>query len=86
MAAYNIYEAKTNLSALVERASKGEEIVIAKAGHPIARLLPIEVTRKVQASKVYRRGGQNFAGWDAVPNTIDDPLPEEMQRAFGMTD
>jgi len=40
----------------------------------------------VQASKVYRKGGQNFAGWDAIPETIDDTLPEEMQRAFGMTD
>jgi len=36
----NLYEAKTHLSALVERASKGEEVVIAKAGEPKARLVP----------------------------------------------
>ena len=36
----NLYEAKTQLSSLVERAAKGEEIVIAKAGKPMARLVP----------------------------------------------
>ena len=86
MAAYNIYEAKTNLSALVERAGQGEEIIIAKAGNPIARLVPIEQAPRVPASRVYRRGGQNFAGWDTIPDTIDDPLPQEMQQAFGIQD
>lgn len=38
----NIYEAKTQLSSLVERAANGEEIVIAKAGKPKARLVPVE--------------------------------------------
>lgn len=37
----NIYEAKTRLSELVERANGGEEIVIAKAGRPVARLVPL---------------------------------------------
>ena len=37
----NIYEAKTRLSALLERVQAGEEIVIARAGEPIARLTPI---------------------------------------------
>jgi prevent-host-death family protein len=37
----NLYEAKTQLSSLVERAAKGEEIVIAKAGKPMARLLAV---------------------------------------------
>jgi prevent-host-death family protein len=40
-AVVNLYEAKTQLSALVERASRGEEITIAKAGKPMARLVPI---------------------------------------------
>jgi prevent-host-death family protein len=37
----NLHEAKTNLSQLVERAARGEEIVIAKAGRPLARLVPL---------------------------------------------
>ncbi len=37
----NIYEAKTNLSRLVDEASRGEEIVIARHGHPVARLVPL---------------------------------------------
>ena len=37
----NLYEAKTNLSQLVERAAAGEEIIIAKAGRPLARLVPL---------------------------------------------
>jgi prevent-host-death family protein len=37
----NIYEAKTHLSALVEKAAAGEEIIIAKAGKPMAKLVPL---------------------------------------------
>jgi prevent-host-death family protein len=42
MKTYNIHEAKTHLSRLVEAAAAGEEIVIAKAGKPLARLVPID--------------------------------------------
>ena len=42
MATVNIHEAKTHLSRLVEQAASGEEIVIAKAGRPIARLVPFD--------------------------------------------
>jgi prevent-host-death family protein len=41
METINLYEAKTNLSQLVERAARGEEIIIAKAGRPLARLVPL---------------------------------------------
>ncbi|MGQ0656459.1 MAG: type II toxin-antitoxin system Phd/YefM family antitoxin [Betaproteobacteria bacterium] len=40
----NIYEAKTNLSALIEKAQAGEDIVIARAGKPVARLAPLAPT------------------------------------------
>ena len=46
MKSFNIHEAKTHLSRLVERVQAGEEIVIAKAGRPAARLVPIEDARK----------------------------------------
>ena len=42
----NIYDAKTRLSELVDRAAAGEEIIIAKAGRPAARLVPLEGVRK----------------------------------------
>jgi prevent-host-death family protein len=42
MAQVNLYDAKTNLSSLVDRAAAGEEIVIAKNGTPMARLVPVE--------------------------------------------
>lgn len=45
MKSVNIHEAKTHLSRLVERVQAGEEIIIAKAGRPAARLVPIEGTR-----------------------------------------
>jgi prevent-host-death family protein len=56
----NLYEAKTHLSSLVDRAAKGEEFVIAKAGKPKARLTPIVVEEK--APKPLRKFGQNVLG------------------------
>jgi prevent-host-death family protein len=46
MKSVNIHEAKTHLSRLIERVEAGEEIVIAKAGRPAARLVPVEGARK----------------------------------------
>lgn len=46
MKSVNIHEAKTHLSRLVERVQAGEEIIIAKAGRPAARLVPVEGARK----------------------------------------
>jgi prevent-host-death family protein len=42
MPAFNLYEAKTSLSKLVEQAAAGEEVIIAKAGKPMVRLVPVE--------------------------------------------
>jgi prevent-host-death family protein len=42
MPAFNLYEAKTGLSQLVERAAKGEEVIIAKAGKPMVKMVPVE--------------------------------------------
>lgn len=72
---YNLYEAKTHLSHLVDRAAKGEEIVIAKAGVPLAKLVP------VPKPKEKRKPG----GWEGkvrIANNFDDPLPAEYQAAF----
>jgi prevent-host-death family protein len=65
----NIHEAKTHLSRLLQRVSAGEEIIIAKAGQPIARLLPY-------TSPLGRRKPGNDAGKISIANDFDDPLPE----------
>ena len=71
----NLYDAKTNLSNLVERAARGEEIVIAKAGRPLARLVPLE--KRNAPRELGFLAGQVIVGPD-----FDDPLPDEIQAAF----
>ena len=71
----NLYDAKTHLSQLVDRAAAGEEIIIAKAGHPLARLVPLKPPRRTRVPGLLR--GQIHIGDD-----FDAPLPEEMEKAF----
>jgi len=71
----NLYEAKTKLSELVERAAKGEEIVIAKAGKPRAKLVPVPM------QKAPRAGGF-WKGKFEIPENFDEPLPEEVLKSF----
>ena len=71
----NIYEAKTKLSQLVERAAAGEEIVIAKAGRPRARLVPLQVRNEPRKPGFWK-------GKIWISEDFDDPLPEDIQRAF----
>ena len=58
--AVNVYEAKTQLSALLERAASGEDVIIAKAGKPVARL-----TRLAGATGTIAPNGVRFGGLDA---------------------
>ena len=51
----NIHEAKTHLSRLLERVAMGEEVIIAKAGTPIAKLVPVKKTPKKRSSGRERR-------------------------------
>jgi prevent-host-death family protein len=75
----NLYEAKTQLSSLVDRAAKGEEIVIAKAGKPLAKLVPI-----VPEKKMARKPGQNLLGITYIADDFDGPLPEDVLQDFGL--
>ncbi len=75
----NLYEAKTHLSSLVERAAKGEEIVIAKAGKPMARLMP-----PTAASESPRKPGGNFMKITYIADDFDAPLPEDVLQDFGL--
>lgn len=71
----SLYEAKTNLSALVERVAEGEEIVIAKSGKPKALLVPLGDVRPL------RRPGRGRGQWH-VRADFDAPLPRELLEAF----
>jgi prevent-host-death family protein len=70
----NIHRAKTELSRLVERAEAGEEIVIARACRPVAKLVPLTKART-------RRLGL-LDGRFKIPDDFDAPLPESIVRAF----
>lgn len=72
----NIHEAKTHLSRLVDRAEAGEEIVIARAGRPAARLVRVELPEQKRPLGTWR-------GRIEIGDDFDDPLPPEIARAFG---
>ncbi len=71
----SIRRARTHLSRLLERVQLGEEVVISKAGRPIARLIPIAAQRS-------RRKIGSAAGEFQVPDDFDAPLPSEIEQAF----
>jgi prevent-host-death family protein len=74
MVEVGVHEAKTHLSRLLRRVAAGEEIVITSGGRPAARLVPI-VTH-----------GERDVGFDrgrlTVPDTFDEPLPDDLIDAF----
>jgi prevent-host-death family protein len=70
MASFNIYEAKTQLSKLIRRVRGGEEIVIADAGTPVAKLVPIEPLKTARVL-----GGDRGKIW--VAPDVFDPLADE---------
>lgn len=72
---YNLYEAKTSLSSLVDRAASGEEIIIAKAGVPMARLVPLHAKRERR-----KPGGARGQIW--IAPDFDEPLPAEILDGF----
>jgi len=71
----NIHEAKTHLSRLVEQAAAGREIIIAKAGKPLARLVPLALP--VRAKKLGLLKGQI-----KVPDNFNEPLDKETLALF----
>ncbi|HET7892063.1 MAG TPA: type II toxin-antitoxin system Phd/YefM family antitoxin [Candidatus Sulfotelmatobacter sp.] len=71
----NIHEAKTHLSRLLERVAMGEEVIIAKAGKPVAKLVPL-----VERPK--RRKLGSAKGEFRVPDDFNDPLPKEIEDLF----
>jgi len=72
----NVHEAKTHFSKLLARVAAGEEIVIAKGGKPVARLVPMEP--KSERRVLGMDAGKKFR----IADDFDAPLPPEIQKYF----
>jgi prevent-host-death family protein len=70
-----LYDAKTNLSALVDRAASGDAFIITKSGKPMARLMPLA------DEPVNRQPGRGRGQW-RVSEAFDAPLPHDVLDAF----
>ena len=75
METINIHQAKTQLSRLIERVNAGEEIVIARAGRPVARLVPAGVSAAPRTPGLMK-------GRIRVGKGFDAPLPGDLLDAF----
>lgn len=71
----NIHEAKTHLSRLLQRVAMGEEVVIAKAGTPVAKIVPL-------GKKPKKRSLGTARGEFVVPDNFNDPLPKNIEDLF----
>jgi prevent-host-death family protein len=71
----NIHQAKTHLSRLLQRVAEGEEVTIARAGVPVAKLVPVEVKKNVRPLGFAR-------GEIWVADDFDAPLPDDLLAAF----
>jgi prevent-host-death family protein len=71
----SVYDAKTNLSRLLDRAAGGEEIVITRNGRPVAKLVAATSTRKPRKLGVLK-------GRIRIRKTFDAPLPDDLLEAF----
>ncbi len=70
----NIHQAKTHFSKLLQRVTAGEEVIISKAGKPVAKLVPI-------AGRTRRRFGMDQGVFE-VPDDFDAPLPKDVLDGF----
>ena len=75
MSTVNVHEAKTHLSRLLRRVQSGEEIVLAKNGRPVARLVPMPGAAK-------RREPGHARGQFTMSDDFDAPLPDDILDAF----
>jgi prevent-host-death family protein len=71
----NMFEAKTQLSKLVERVERGEDVIIARAGKPVARLTQLKPEKRPIVFGLLK-------GKLHVSDDFDDPLPPEIQAEF----
>jgi prevent-host-death family protein len=77
---FNIHDAKTNLSRIVERVERGEEIIISRAGTPVAKVVPL-------AHRVNRTGRGSLAGELVLADDWDSPaVNEAIAQSFGVSE
>ena len=79
MRTVNIHEAKTHLSRLVEQAAKGESFVIAKAGKPLVKVVPLDAPEAGKARRF-----DFMAGQIRVPDDFDRMGSEQIEKMFGV--
>ena len=77
MQTVNVHAAKMHLSRLVDEAAAGEEIIIARAGKPVARIVPL-----APSNAAARRVLGQFAGQLDMPADFDAPLPDHVLDSF----
>jgi prevent-host-death family protein len=77
MQTVNIHAAKTHLSRLIDQAAGGEEIIIARAGKPVAKLVPL-----IDSPKKSKRVLGLMAGQIRLSEDFDAPLPDDVLDAF----
>ena len=76
---FNIHDAKTNLSRIIERVEHGEEIIISRACRPVAKVIPLPV-------RVRRTGRGSLRGkLTLAPDWDSDAVNESIAAEFGMT-
>jgi len=75
VATVNIHQAKTHFSKLIERVLAGEQVTIARAGRPVARLVPLPPT-------VARRSPGSARGLIEIGDDFEAPLPDDIRRTF----
>jgi prevent-host-death family protein len=75
MTTVNVHEAKTHLSRLLERVEAGEEIIVARAGKPVAKLVPFEESRPKRVPGTGR-------GEIEIADDFDDDLPDDILDMF----
>ena len=77
METINVHEAKTHLSRLMEKVSKGESFIIAKAGKPIGTLVPLDDTETPKKSRIGFMKGEIV-----VPDDFDTVMADEIEEMF----
>ena len=75
MTMLNTHETKTHFSQIISRVLEGEEIIVAKSGKPLVKIIPYEETP-------YKRKGGILKGTLIIEDNFDAPLPEDILKAF----
>lgn len=80
MKTFNIHEAKTHLSRLVDEAANGEPFIIAKAGKPMVKVMSLEQDPKAKLRRLDFLKGEQFV----IPDNFDEFARDEIEQMFGL--